>query len=181
MTPSIRSKALRAALLPVLLAAALGVTGCGGSSEASLLASAKAHLAKHETDAARLQIKNVLQKNPQSGEARLMLGKLMLDAGDMAGAESELGRALELGQPEVAVLPSLAGALVALQKGRVLVQRYAALDLTDPVADAELKTQLATAEAIDNDLNAAQASSAALPPAAAVLMVSVCSAQKRLR
>ena len=162
MTTTIHSGALRATLRPVLLAAllatALGVTGCGGAtSEAKLLASAKDHLAKQETDAARLQIKNVLQKNPESGEARLMLGKLMFEAGDMAGAESELGRALELGQPEVAVLPSLAGALVALQKGRVLVQRYAALDLPDPVADAELKTQLATAEAIDNDLNAAEA------------------------
>ena len=123
LTKTIHSGALRATLLPVLLAAALGVAGCGGPSDANLLASAKAHLAKKETDAARLQIKNVLQKNPGSGEARLMLGKLMYEAGDMAGAESELGRALELGQPEVAVLPSLAGALVALQKGRVLVQR----------------------------------------------------------
>jgi putative PEP-CTERM system TPR-repeat lipoprotein len=161
LTKTTNSGALRVTLRPVLLAAllatALGLTGCGGSNEASLLASAKAHLAKQEIDAARLQIKNVLQKNPESGEARLMLGKLMFETGDMAGAESELGRALELGQPEVAVLPSLAGALVALQKGRVLVQRYAALDLSDPVADAELKTQLATAEAVDNDLNAAEA------------------------
>ena len=81
MTKTIHSGALRATLLPVLLAAALGVAGCGGPSDANLLASAKAHLAKKETDAARLQIKNVLQKNPGSGEARLMLGKLMYEAG----------------------------------------------------------------------------------------------------
>ena len=157
MTPTPVSSAIRATLLGGLLAAALLGTGCGGSSEADLLASARSQLAKNDREAARLQIKNVLQKNPDSGEARLMLGKLMHDTGDMAGAEVELGRALELGQPDVAVLPVLADTLVTLQKGRSLVQRFGKLNLADPKADAELKTQLATAEAVDNDLGAADA------------------------
>ena len=151
------SAAVRAALLGGLLAAALLGTGCSGSSEADLLASARTHLDKNDLESARLQIKNALQKNPNSGPARLMLGKLMHDTGDMAGAEVELGRALELGQPEVAVLPVLADTLVTLQKGRSLVQRFGKLNLPDPKADAALKTQLATAEAIDKDLGAADA------------------------
>ena len=157
MTRTPVSTAVRATLLCGLLTAVLLGTGCGGSSEADLLASARSQLAKNDKEAARLQIKNALQKNPDSGEARLMLGKLMHDAGDMAGAEVELGRALELGQPDAAVLPVLADTLVTLQKGRSLVQRFGKVNLADPKADAALKTQLATAEAVDNDLGAADA------------------------
>ena len=157
MTPSPVSTAIRATLLGSLLAAALLGAGCGGSGEADLLASARRQLAKNDTEAARLQIKNALQKNPDSGEARLMLGKLMHDTGDMVGAEVELGRALELGQPDVAVLPVLAETLVTLQKGRSLVQRFGKVNLTDPKAEAAFKTQLAIAEAVDNDLGAADA------------------------
>ncbi len=160
MTKTFTRGALLAASWAGPLAAALLVlaatAGCSGSSDADLLASAKAHLAKRETDAARLQIKNVLQKNPQSGEARLMLGQLMHSSGDMAGAEAELVRALELGQPEGAVLPILAEALVAQQKGGLLLQRYGKVDLPDARADAELKTQLATAEAMGGELDAAE-------------------------
>lgn len=149
--------ACRAAPLAAALLVLAATAGCSGPSDADLLASAKAHLAKHETDAARLQIKNVLQKSPQSGEARLMLGQLMHDTGDMAGAESELQRALELGQPEVAVLPALSEAMVVQQKGGLLLQRFGKVDLAQPQADAELKTQLATAEAMGGDLDAADA------------------------
>ena len=160
MTKTHTPGALRASVLAAgkaaLLAALLTAAGCGGTSDADLLASAKAHLAKRDTEAARLQIKNVLQKNPQSGEARLMLGQLMHSSGDMAGAEAELLRALELGQSEQAVLPVLAEAMVAQQKGGLLLQRYGKVDLPDAKADAELKTQLATAEAVGGDLDAAE-------------------------
>jgi putative PEP-CTERM system TPR-repeat lipoprotein len=147
--------ALRATVLAGLLAGLLAA--CGSPDNAELLTSARQLLAKNDPAAARLQIKNVLQNDPKSGEARLMLGKLMHDSGDMAGAEAELDRALALGQAEADVLPLLAEALIGLQKGRILVQRYAQVDLPEPLADARLKTQLATAEAIDNDLPAAQA------------------------
>ncbi len=149
--------ALRATLLPGLLAGLLLTAGCGGPNEEALLASARAHLAKNESEAARLEIKTALQANPQSGVGRLMLGTLMHDGGDMAGAEAELLRARELGQPEAAVVPLLAKTMVAQLKGRALVQQYGKVNLADAQADAELKTQLATAEAMDNDLPAAEA------------------------
>lgn len=160
MSPSIptprRPQAAPARLLCVLLVSLLGLPGCGGPSEEKLLASAREHQAKGEIDAAKLQAKSALQANPQSGSGRLLLGKLLLASGDPAGAEAELQRALELGQTEAAVLPALAEALVTLQKGRQLLLQYGQVNLPDAQADAELKTQLATAQALDNDIKAAR-------------------------
>ncbi len=149
--PGVFRSAVLAGLLSTLLAA------CGGTKEADLLRSARELLARNDTAAARLQVKNVLQKNPQSGQARLLLGQLMLDSGDLAGAEAELDRALELGQSETAVLPLLARALVGQQKGQALLQRHGHTQLPVPLADAQFKTQLAIAHATNNDLDAAQA------------------------
>ena len=156
MSHAIHLRSLRSALLPGLLAGLLITAGCGGPSEEKLLASAREHLAKGELDAAKLQAKSALQANPQSGSGRLLLGKLLLASGDPAGAEAELQRALELGQTELAVLPALAEAQVMLQKGRQLLMQYGKVNLTEAQADAELKTQLAVAEASDGNLPGAR-------------------------
>ena len=125
MSNASHSALLRSALLPGLLAGLLTIAGCGGPSEEKLLASAREHQAKGQIEAAKLETKSALQANPQSSSGRLLLGKLLLASGDPAGAEAELLRALELGQPELAVLPTLAEALVSLQKGRqLLLQAY---------------------------------------------------------
>ncbi len=84
-----------------------------------------------------------------------MLGQLLLNSGDPAGAESELGRALELGQPEVVVLPLLADSLLAQGKGALLLQRFGRISLPDAKADATLRTHLAGAEAQGGDLTRA--------------------------
>ena len=144
-------------LLCGLLASLLLSAGCGGPNEEKLLASAREHQAKGELEAAKLEAKSALQANPQSGPGRLMLGRLLLANGEMAAAEAELQRALELAQPEAAVLPLLAEAMVSQQKGRQLVQQYGKTNLSEPLADAEFKTQLAIAEAMDNNLPAARA------------------------
>ena len=168
-------QALRVSALSGLMAAVLLASGCGRADEATLLASARAHLAKNEINAARLQIKTALQARPDSGPARLMLGKLMHDTGEMAAAEAELQRALQLRVPEDQVLPLLAGSMVALQKGRALVQQYGKVNLGDATADAELKTQLAIAEAMDGNLPEARSLQAAalarLPDHAAALLL----------
>ena len=147
---------LKSALLPGLLAGLLMTAGCGGPSEEKLLASARVHQAKGELDSARLEAKSALQANPQSSSGRLLLGQLLLASGDPAGAEAELQRALELGQPEQAVLPALAEAMVLLQKGRQLLMQYGKVNLSEAQADAEFKTQLAMAEATDGNLPGAR-------------------------
>ena len=145
----------RATLLSGLMAALL-LSACGAPSEDKLLSSARELLASNKPDAARLQIKTVLQSNPNSGPARLMLGRLLFASGDMAGAEAEFARALELGQPEASVLPMLAEAMVVQQKSQVLIQQHGNTNLADAQPDGELKTQLAVAEAMDGNFPAAR-------------------------
>ena len=86
--------------------------------------SARALMAKKDYNAAQLQIKTLLQAKPDSAEGRFLLGQVMLESGDAAGAEAELRRALELGQSEVTVLPLLSGAMVGLGKGALLLQQF---------------------------------------------------------
>lgn len=151
-----RKGVAQATLAAITLACALALAGCGDPSPADLLASARSHLAKNELEAARLQLKTLLQGQPDSAEARFLLGKVMLDTGDPAGAEAELRRALEAGHPEVAVLPLLSRSLVGLGKGALLLQQFGQVTLPEPQANAELKTQLATAQAAEGDLAGAR-------------------------
>ena len=157
MTPwFLRNGAPRASLAAVALACFVSLTGCGEPSSADLLASARSHLAKNEVEAARLELKTLLQLHPDTAEARFLLGKLMLDSGDLAGGEAELRRALEGGHAEATVLPLLARAMVGLGKGALLLQQFGQVKLASAQADAELKTQLATAHAGENDLAGAR-------------------------
>ena len=157
MKKTLISGAARSSLLAGLIAVLAVTAGCGEPSEAELLASARQQLAKQDGEAAKLQIKTLLQKNPQSGDGRLMLGQLLLASGDAAGAEAELARALELGQTEVAVLPLLADSLLAQGKGALLLQRFGRTVLPDAKADASLRTQLAAAEAQGGNTAGAEA------------------------
>ena len=68
-----RTHAAMSALLVSLL-----MVGCGGDSPEKMLGSAKDYLAKNDPKAAIIQIKNALQKNPDSPEARYLLGKTLL-------------------------------------------------------------------------------------------------------
>ena len=55
------------------LVLSLILTSCGGESTENLIASSKAYLAKSDTKAAVIQLKNALQQNPKLGEARFFL------------------------------------------------------------------------------------------------------------
>ncbi|WP_166454985.1 XrtA/PEP-CTERM system TPR-repeat protein PrsT [Duganella alba] len=95
----------------------LVLAGCSRThSETDLMAEAAKYTARGEAKAAIIQLKNVLQQAPSNGQARLMLGQLYLDTGDVQSADKELRRALELGVNPGDVLPSLGKAL--LQQGQ---------------------------------------------------------------
>jgi len=119
------------------------LSGCLGDSPEKLMASARDYLAKNEDAAAVIQLRNVLQKNPQNGEARLLLGTTLLRQGDAVAAEKELRRALEFGQPVSAAVPALARAMLELGQAEALVKEFGASQLDEPAAMADLQTSLA--------------------------------------
>src|SRR5688572_25308010 len=62
--------------------------------------------------AAQIDLKVVLQENPQNVEARLLLADVLMRVGDVAGAASELMGAVELLRQSGPATPNLDGRLV---------------------------------------------------------------------
>ncbi|WP_263573919.1 XrtA/PEP-CTERM system TPR-repeat protein PrsT [Roseateles oligotrophus] len=124
------------------------MVGCGDQAENSsgaLLSSAKSYIEKKDSKAAVIQLKRVLQKNPELAEARFLLGQTLLDSGNAAGAEVEFRKAIEFKYPTELALPPLARAWLAKGESQRVIESYAATELAEPVANADLKTSLALA------------------------------------
>lgn len=143
-----------AAAISVALA---GLVGCGAKSDTELIASAKGHLQNNDRPAAIIELKSALQGNPQSAEARFLLGRTLFESGDMAAAQIELGKAHDLRWDDNAVLPLLAKAMVARGEAKQVADLYGRFELGDRVAGAELRAQVALAHAALGDSDRSQA------------------------
>lgn len=140
-----KSRFIPRSIAVVALCVATLLTACGNETPESMVASAKRYLAKNEYPAAVIELKNALLKAPNLAEARLLLGTALVETGDMAGAEKELRRALELGEPTDRVHPPLARALVYMGEYRKVVDQFEGEDLGDAGRNAELLTALGQA------------------------------------
>ena len=96
-----------------------------------LMRDAASYLQQDNRTAAVIQLKNVLEREPDHVEARLMHGKLILETGDAKTAEEEFLRAQEVGAKREVVLPLIAQALIARK------EYQAALDATAPAPDED--------------------------------------------
>lgn len=141
MSHFIGSKSISTLLLALLLGA------CGGDSPESLIASSKEYLAKNDSKAAVIQLKNALQQNPNLAEARFLLGKALLDGGDITGAEVELRKALELKHSPDAVVPLLANVMLAKGQAKKLIDDFGKTTLSTTESTAALNTSLSAAHA----------------------------------
>lgn len=135
------SKSISTLVLALLLGA------CGGDSPESLIASSKDYLAKSDSKAAVIQLKNALQQNPNLAEARFLLGKALLDGGDITGAEVELRKALELKYSPDAVVPLLANVMLAKGQAKKLIEDFGKTTLSATESTAALNTSLSAAHA----------------------------------
>ena len=160
---------MRAAAAMMVVAALL--VGCTDTPE-SLLASAKEHLGKNDRNAAIIQLRSALQKNPDFGEARYLLGVSLIETGDLLGAEKELRRASELKYDTDKVVPALARALVLRGEYKKALDEFGKTKLTTPEAKAELQTTLGRArlatgkpQDADRDFASALAARPDYPPA----------------
>jgi len=121
------------------------LAACGAKSEAELLASAQAHLNQRELGTAAIELKTVLQRSPNSAQARFMLGDTLLRQGEAVGALVELERARELDYDKNRVVPALARALMAAGQAEKATTRFGDAELPNPIAGAELKSIIAAA------------------------------------
>lgn len=146
----------RNSALLLVLVAGLGLAGCG-QDEASVLAKAKERMEKRDRAGAEIELKNVIQKFPKSGEARYLLGMQLLQRGDAPAALIELERARELHYNDNQVLPALAKVYLLAGKSRQAIDSLGAAQLTEPKAQAQLTATLAQALAREGDLAGAAA------------------------
>lgn len=153
-------------LAAAALAAALALAGAGCSklqSDDDIVASAQTYLDQNDVNAATIQLKALLQRSPDSGPGRLLLGRALLAAGDPVAAVVELAKARELGVPDSQVLPPLARGLLATGEHVRVTSDYAQVQLPEPQAAADLLTSVATAYARQGELEqAARYAAAAL-------------------
>jgi cellulose synthase operon protein C len=137
----------RAKLLACGLGLTLLLTACGGAGTEGMISSAKDYLAKNDTKAAVIQLKNALQKNPESGEARFLLGSAFFKAGDVAGAEVELRKAFDLKYSPDSVVPELAKVMLVQGQFKKVIDEFAKSEMATPRGKAELFTARASAYA----------------------------------
>ena len=147
-------RANRWVLVSVLVGTMLQLAACG-KSEVEALAVAKARIAKMEDSAAEIDLKNLLQKFPKSGEARFLLGQQMQKRGDGAAAMIEFQRALDLKHPDSLVLPAMARSLLNQSKFKQVIDEFGKTSLSDAMATAELQSLVAQAMVLDGDTRAA--------------------------
>ena len=88
----------------------LAIVGCSQQTSDEHIVSAREYLAQDQVEAAIVELKNAVQKDPASAEARFELGKVYLETKDFESAEKELNRALENGYSPTEVIPLLSKA-----------------------------------------------------------------------
>ena len=90
------------------------LAGCGDSiTTEQYIQRATEALDKSEYAAATIELKNALRQDPNSAQARWLLGKAYLNTNDMPSATKELQQALDLGWPPDDIQPALAQTLFA--------------------------------------------------------------------
>ena len=159
-------KSIRRTALSALVATLL-ITGCGGETPESMVASAKDYLEKNDDKAAVIQLKNALQTNPDLAEARFLLGKAMLESGNPTAADVELRKAAELKYPADQLVPLMAKTMLMLGQIQKITDDLAKTELTTPEGKADLQATVGQAYLMAGKVDAAQtafeASIAAVP------------------
>jgi cellulose synthase operon protein C len=128
-----------------VLLVALALSACGQNDPQSLIASAKTYLAKNDLNAASVQLKTALQKDPNNAEARVLLAKTLLEGGDGASATTEVRKGIELKYPGDDATTLLARAMLLQRDYQKLISELGERRLSDPLAQADLKSSLAIA------------------------------------
>lgn len=131
----------RTRLAMAALCAAL-IAGCGGDNPEKLLASAKAFVEKRDFNAAVIQLKTILQKQPDNAEARYLLGTTLLAIGDAPSAEKELRKAIEYHYKGPDASVRLAHAMRLQGEPKKVIKEFGSVTLPDGEAQAALLSEV---------------------------------------
>jgi putative PEP-CTERM system TPR-repeat lipoprotein len=132
-------------LLASVAAGVFLLAACARESPDSLIESARQHVARNDLRTAQIELRNAIQKAPESGPAYRLLGTVLVRLGDPASAESALRKALDLGQRPDDVLPLLAQVLVRRGAGERLIKEFGERSLAEPAANAAFLSQVGQA------------------------------------
>lgn len=127
-----------------LLVAAFVASGCSKSA-ADFIQEGKEYLGKGDASAAAIVLKNAVQADPSSVEARVALGEALERSGDMVGAEQHYRRALALGGNADDLSQRVVLLLLDRSDYAILVKDFADRKLVQPGADSELRGIVAMA------------------------------------
>ena len=128
--------------------AVLGLNGCGKDksvSEAEHLERAKADQAQGKYQAQMIEIKNLLQKNPNHPEAHFLLGETYANLGYGIDAEKELRRAQELGIDAERIKVPLGKSLLDQKEYKRVLNEIRPVIASTPATVAGIKTLYAQA------------------------------------
>jgi putative PEP-CTERM system TPR-repeat lipoprotein len=137
-----------------LLAIVAGsLVACGtGASDKELVESAKSYMAVRQLSEATIELKNALQTNSKNAEARYLLGEVSMQVGNLASAEKEFQRALDMGWNAEAALIGKMRAMIAQREYKAVLEiSNATNDWTD-AAQANLLALKAQAYMGEGDL-----------------------------
>lgn len=116
----------------------LALSGCSQKSTEELVSSAQQKIAAGQASAGIIELKNALQKEPDNGQARFLLGKIYIERGAATAAEKELERALKLGYEKNEVLPLLASAYNLQFKNQDIIDLVSESKNLDPTVETSL-------------------------------------------
>lgn len=117
-----------ALVLVLAFSASVTLTACdrvSNASEQELIQRAKDFEDKNNLKASIIELKNALQKNPNSIEARQLLGQIYLKSQQGDEAEKELRRALQLGGSREVILPQIGEALLLMEQPQRVLDEVA--------------------------------------------------------
>lgn len=142
----------------LLLLCVAVLSACGaGTSEKDQFAAAQRHFETKEYAPALVELKNVLAQDPDSAPARYLLGRVLDRSGICQLAEPEFRRAIDLNHEVSASYLAIARCLVDTGRYRAAIDEFAAKNLENPTATAELRGTIALAHARNGDRDKAQA------------------------
>lgn len=138
-------------MVVALALASLATLGCSPPTTEEAVRAGRQALEDGRYADAIVRLKQAIQAEPNSPEARFFLGSAMLRAGDGVAAEVELRKARELKYEPAAVVPLIAVAMLEQGKAEKLLDEFGGLTLSDSNAQTALDFQIATARSRQGD------------------------------